>query len=112
MLTPSELGQYLTLLLFGQKRCPEGVPRQLAQLSLAEAEDLLGDLVFVRQCSVKHVRVISVQRDQRAGIKQPPDRMLPHFRATSCKKIAGDTYLDRDSVFGEVAHQFRILYRT
>jgi hypothetical protein len=64
-----ELFQHLTFLLFRQKRRSEGVLRQLAQLSLAETEDLLRDLVFVRQCCMKHIRIVGIQGHQHAGIE-------------------------------------------
>src|SRR5258708_27005123 len=77
-----------------------------------KSEQVLRDLIFVRERCVKHRGIVGIQRDQHATVEQPAHWMIFDSRQTPCPEIAADTDLDRDLALGEHFDEFRIARRT
>src|SRR5579863_1898006 len=84
------------------------IPRQAHEFVIAESKYVSRDPVLVGQRRVKHVGVVGVQYDSHPGIEELSHRVLCQSRAATGHNVAGNTDFDRNLLFRQVAHRFRI----
>src|SRR5581483_5482480 len=96
--------QILQLLLCRQERRFEGIAGNLAQLVVAEAESVLGELVIAVKGRTKDRRIVRIQCHHDSSIEVGLHRMVCSSAAASGSQVTGDTNFERNLALHQFGH--------